>query len=324
MEHIGGVLQHCATLHSRIVTRRPELFGYREYSIARYPLGRGIIVFVGGGYPHRVQRRSIKLNGMLLAVALTAGCQASSHARFLPPKLDRSIEKFDFRDATWISDAGRVTLHNGHSNLPDIPDDEADPQTADITRGPVFADVNGDGAEDAAIELHQGGQGYTLAWYIWLWERGTAVQITEPFIDFSRCSGQVDSVTAVAGGFTVKEMFANPDNPCATGGVVPVTYTVAVRDGFVVQIKPTLGQVPCDPAYMTNPVTVAGPATPRAAASNRAPAIAVDQRYRHTYVGDYELPSSGWTKRWTDVLLDDGTHPPFCGYLHTNDIEFTN
>jgi hypothetical protein len=262
---------------------------------------------------------------LALAVFLLAalpGCAAPGHraphrARFL---VDKSIERYDFADATWESDAGRVTLHGGHGTVP-VADDS---QTAEIRRGPVFSDVNGDGAEDAAVELYEeGSQNYSGAWYVWLWQDGTAVQQQEPFIDFSRCSGQVDSVTAVAGGFQVKQEFANPDNPCSTGGVVPITYTISVRDGFLVQVAPVLGELPCDPAYLTVPVTVPKPVTPRAAEDDKAPALAHDHRYPHAYVGSYETPEAGEVKPWTNVLLDDGTNPPFCGYLHTSDVEFT-
>jgi hypothetical protein len=271
-----------------------------------------------------VRTRAAALTAALLLLAALPGCAAPRpgvphRARFLPARLDRSIERYDFANATWESDAGRVTLHGGHATLP-VADD---PETADITRGPVFSDVDGDGAEDAAIELHQGGQGYTMAWYVWLWRGGTAVQRAEPFIDFSRCSGQVDQVTAVPDGLQVEQEFANPDNPCATGGVVPITYTISLRNGFLVQVAPVLGQLPCDPAYLTRPVTVPGPVTPRAAADDQAPALARDHRYPRAYVGTYEEPGSGAVGAWTDVLLDDGTGRAFCGYLHTTDVRFT-
>jgi hypothetical protein len=274
-------------------------------------------------------RTATALLAALLAIVLTgvlAGCAAPHRARFLPARLDRGIERYDFANASWQSDAGRVTLHGGHATLPPADPTEPvyDPQTADITRGPVFSDIDGDGAEDAAIELHQGGQGYTIAWYVWLWRHGTAVQQTEPFVDFSRCSGQVDRVTAVPGGFRVEQRFADLDlNPCSIGGVVPITYTVAMRAGFLVQVAPVLGQLPCDPNYLTAPVTVPGPVTPRAAAGDRAPAITTAHRYPRAWIGEYELPSSHYDKPWMDVLLDDGTNPPFCGWLHTTDVQVT-
>jgi hypothetical protein len=47
----------------------------------------------------------------------------------------------------------------------------------------------------------------------------------------------------VPDGSQVRQEFAGPDNPCATGGVVPITYTISLRNGFLVQVAPVLGQL---------------------------------------------------------------------------------
>ncbi len=257
----------------------------------------------------------------LLMLPAVAGCAAPGEpgaphrARFLPARLDRGIERYDFANATWKSDAGKVTLHDGHLDL----STDGDPQSADLSAGPVYADVDGDGAEDAALALHTGGQGFTIAWYVWLWKDGTAVQLPDPFSDQSRCGGQVLGVTPAPGAFQVKELLFSQHSDCATAGTTPVTYQVAVRDGFVVEVAPVLGPVPiCDPQYFTVPVTLSGPVTPRAAADDRAPAIATDQRYQQA--SGYDTGGYGGTEPWVELLLDDGTHPPSCGWLHSTDV----
>lgn len=249
-----------------------------------------------------------RILAVLGAALLLTGC-AARPPRFVPAKpLDRGIEKFDFGNARWQTGAGAITLHGGHAPEPG----SIDGGTVDISSGPYFSDVDGDHDEDAAVELHSGGQGFTLAWYVWLWQDGTAKQLTTPFSDQPRCGGHVDSVKPVPGGFRVRERLFSPASSCAEGGTVPVTYTLGMRDGFLVQTAPTLGPVPiCNAAFYTMPVTLDGPVTPRAAASDEAPAIATDVRYERASAWGATSPEDGWVM----LLLDDGDHSPFCGYV---------
>lgn len=99
---------------------------------------------------------------------------------------------------------------------------------------PVYSDANADGLEDMAAPVTlTDGNGYFQHWYIWLATAdGTATQVAPPITATARCGDATESVTAVDGGFEVKELLREPiidDHlPCASPGTFAVTRSVAV------------------------------------------------------------------------------------------------
>ena len=108
----------------------------------------------------------------------------------------------------------------------------------------VYADADGDGFLDAAVELTViDGNGYEDLWYIVLWDKATrkAVQLDDPFARTVRCGDLVDTVKA-ARGFTVTEHRTEGDlATCADQPPDAITRTIGVRDGWLAELSPNKG-----------------------------------------------------------------------------------
>ena len=100
---------------------------------------------------------------------------------------------------------------------------------------PVYSDADGDGIEDLAIPIAQrDGNGYREHWHIWLATAdGGAEQVLTPIALTARCGDATSKVTAVKGGFQVKERLREPiiDDrvPCAKPGTFASTRDVGVE-----------------------------------------------------------------------------------------------
>lgn len=100
---------------------------------------------------------------------------------------------------------------------------------------PVYSDADGDGLEDMAVSIAQlDGNGYREHWHIWLATAdGGAEQVLIPIALTARCGDATSKVSAVKGGFQVKERLREPiiDDrvPCAKPGTFASTRSVGVE-----------------------------------------------------------------------------------------------
>lgn len=257
----------------------------------------------------------------LAGCLVVGGCADSDSAEpggsaASPIKLDQSIRQFDFGNTTWVVEHPDVQVH--------LTDGNGTRQYEDLTifyqlfGEPAYADVDGDGDEDAAVGItdNGGGNGANSIWYVWLWQDGTAKQLSaQPFAFHTRCSGRVDAVQPVPEGFEVLDAIWDGSTSCAAGKAKPFSYVISVRDGFLVQVKPRLAPLEmCHPARQTR----RGPAPPGLvgylAPDERAPRLA-PREYREVRFSE----SAGPEEEWTLVLLSTDDED-FCGWVRTSEI----
>lgn len=158
-----------------------------------------------------------------------------------------AIRAFDFANALWQDErnVSEVPLVDGTFT-------GEYGQVWTYTDEPVYADVDGDGYEDALAPLTQeDGQGLVTQWFLWRWDadaaagdtRGQAVQLLEPVAVMARCGSEVHEVAAGNGAFSVTESIRMADAPisCADSPTRERTRSVALEDGLLVQVDPVRG-----------------------------------------------------------------------------------
>jgi hypothetical protein len=226
------------------------------------------------------------------------------------------IRDFDFANAEWsmIRTSRPVRLGNGTASLPD------DAGQVRLGHSPVFADADGDGDLDAAVEVSlSSGNYFADTWYGWLWQDGRAVQVRRPIAFGGRCSDTVAGVTATQGGFRVDMKIKRAKDACASGGTVPVSYVVGVRDGLPVRVQPTIAPAEwCLPEEHTTELPPGTPAVPRLAPMPDAPVVpGATGTYAQIRLNSSKTDTDAAGHRWYLALLS-GTHgSPLCGWVQS-------
>ncbi len=265
---------------------------------------------------------------LLASVGGAAGCDAGSETP--PPPASQEIRSFAFDNAEWFDamSASTVKLTVG---LAKRASDSVAPGGVSwrMLGPPAYADVDADGDEDAAVGLHsRGGQMFSFAWYIWLWQDGRAVQLRRPIAQTSRCGGPIDSVTGTPQGFKVSMLIAEmgPDD-CAGGGSIPVAYVAGVRDGWPVRVAPDFGPLEtCNPHELTVPLSPPPALQLRTAPDDGAPPIGSPTRYEAVLATELAV-SPYLTKEqrgdWllvTAVLRERGAERRLCGWARADQL----
>jgi len=262
---------------------------------------------------------------------LAAGCSAE-RGRPSPAPPSQEIRATDFADAEWHDAVFGTTVRlvGGRAEVDLDPVFYPGGVSWRLLDAPAYTDIDGDGDEDAAVGLRSaGGQTAATSWYLWLWQDGRAVQVRRPAVSVSRCEGPIESVTAKPGAIGVRLLVAgSPRDTCASGGSVPVTFEVGLRDGWPVRTSPAFGPVEtCNPRDLTTELTPPGEVQLRVAGDPSAPAVADRTRYPAVLVDDlvvnpYRLPGRKPTD-WHLVLalLPADTGPrEVCGWAHVDEL----
>lgn len=141
-----------------------------------------------------------------------------------------TIRDVDFRELEWREAVNEMYI------VPSEGDEYFDTDVTEI----VYADVDGDGHEDAiaALEITDD-QWFEQIWYIWTWDSGTesAVQVESPVTRMARCGDTVRDVTALDGAFVITEALRYQNDPspdCASDGPIEITRHVTLEDGWPV------------------------------------------------------------------------------------------
>lgn len=255
---------------------------------------------------------------MLMAV----GCTDDEPRPVESTKLDQGIRTFDFRNAVWFEypdlesheDGGEVPLRNGEYQR-----GGSDPFR--LGYGPVFADADHDGDEDAVLALELGGQGVRLSWYLWVWQDDTAEQVRYPFLRYSRCDYAATEVRPVADGFEVQTAVPKPERVCAEGATIPVSYIIGVKDSYPVRLRPEKGAPQTCDRPGTVPARVNMPLSPRVAPEAAAPVIGTPRRYDEvTYLPHYRETSASGV--WYLGMFVAGQEK-ICGWARGTDMNIT-
>ncbi|MCK9896840.1 hypothetical protein [Frankia sp. AgB32] len=223
----------------------------------------------------------------------------------------------------WFDDATSATIRltNGRGErLADVVEGRI---TSTMTGPVVYADVDGDGDEDAAAGLHSVGEQLVAdSWSVWLWQDGRPLQVRRPIAVTSRCDKPIESVAAEPTGFRVRAFVAIRGDDCATGGSLPVTYVAAVRDGWPVRIEPTYGPIEtCDPRYLIHPVRPQGATVLRTSQDDRSPAVTATTRFSRLLVNWVDASpylEPGESTRWVLLLAEKKsgkTTRQWCGWV---------
>jgi hypothetical protein len=265
--------------------------------------------------------------GCALLVVVT-GCAAES--RIEPPRPpSREIRDFDIGAAEWydVLTGETVRLRGGLAKR-DL-DPTAMPGGASwrVLGPPAYADLDGDGDEDVAIGLHaDGGQMFSSAWYFWLWQDGSAVQVRRPIITTSRCDGIVESVVAKGAAVTVSVVLADGDDPCATSGSVPVTFDVGLRDGWPVRVAPEFGPVAtCNERDLTETVLEPGEVQLRTWPDDASPPIGMPVEPDYVLIDDIHVSPylEEYQSEWVLVfaaLNEDESTSRVCGWVRRDEV----
>lgn len=175
---------------------------------------------------------------------------------------------------------------------------------------PVYSDADGDGLEDMAVPIAQlDGNGYRQHWHIWLAKpSGGAEQVMIPIGLTARCGDATTKVTAIKGGFQVKERLREPiiDDrlPCSSPGTFKATRQVGVeRSGdtlALVNLKDRRGYggvCPTVPRTETGQVKVWGAIAP----SNASPLTIDGKRMYLIWTHAHPLTSGAEPMRLAQV-----------------------
>lgn len=166
-----------------------------------------------------------------------------------PDDTDQGIRAFDFKNASWLdySTIGgmpallKLKLKDGRfKGRVDDPVRKTETLTYVISGSPVFADVDDDGDEDAALALQSVDQGGQLSWYIWIWQDGAAQQLHYPFYRHSRCDAARTEVHPSESGFRVSTLLKGREDTCAHPPTKELHYSVGVLNSYPVRLHPAL------------------------------------------------------------------------------------
>ncbi|MEU9508566.1 hypothetical protein AB0D32_20090 [Micromonospora sp. NPDC048170] len=215
-------------------------------------------------------------------LAASTGCSPSSTSEQEADPIGQGIRSFDFGNAAWLDypislgeglnqfklDSGR---YRGKVYSRFGSNEEYRYELAGV---PVFADVDGDGDDDAAVALRSVGLVSHLSWYLWTWQDGSAYQLHYPFYRRLKCDAAQTTVEAAEGRFKVSTFLGGGSDACADPPTKREQYVVGVQDGYPVRVSPTRGAPDKDCSSVEMRAVVAtNPGAAKAAPEMAAPEV---------------------------------------------------
>ena len=225
-----------------------------------------------------------------LLLLVCTGCAAAPGGSSVPsptsstPSADLSgpkgIEHFDFANAAWFDAQSGTALKPGSNASPASGTPWWKVDAASQGNPTQYADLNGDGYEDAVAWLTTGkGTDYWHYAYIWLWDPATrsAHQLNYPLTDDKNCGNATKSL-AVSGSTISVTRLIRQNQTCTQQPTHEVTNTIALERGIPIRTSPVRASVmpclapssdPAKPSSLKNPLHL----TPAA----DAPVVGLDQ-----------------------------------------------
>lgn len=208
----------------------------------------------------------------------TAASSASSASADLSgPK---GIEHFDFANASWYDAQSGATLRPGSNSSPASGAAWWKVDAASQGNPTQYADLNGDGYEDAIAWLTTGkGTDYWHYAYVWLWDPSTptAHQLNYPITDDRNCGNSTKSLTVSGATITVTRLIRQSQT-CDQQPTHEATDTIALENGVPIRTSPIRASVlPClaPSSDAAKPSTLKDPL--RLLPTGDAPQIGLDQ-----------------------------------------------
>lgn len=151
-----------------------------------------------------------------------------------PPDEPPTIRDVDFAELEWTEWVNEVIL---------TPSEGAEGYQFEVGEEVHYADVNGDGHDDAMVSLGQTDERWVEEiWYIWAWDPDAEVayQAGGPVARGASCGDYVESVAAGEDHFIIEEHLwpQNADHDCASTPSIHVTRHVVVEDDWPVMVSP--------------------------------------------------------------------------------------
>ena len=232
--------------------------------------------------------------------------------------MDRSIVEYAFVGSEFDDGYfGPTTLISHQDAVNGNYDAGADRVPMVIAGDPAYGDFDGDNDLDAALEVAPMAGGATPVLYIWLWEDGEVVQVPYPAAWPSDCGDELDGFAVVDDHIRVDMTIG--DRCAVELDLETVSFTVAVEDGFPVQISPGYGAVSQCANHDHIPVLdEPEQATVHVAQSTDAPQIDASSYDRVEVLNmadPYGTPGTPW--RLVRLTAADGTVN--CGWTHWQD-----
>ncbi len=192
----------------------------------------------------------------------------------------KGIEHFDFANASWYDAQSSTTLKPGSNSSPASGAAWWKVDAASQGNPTQYADLNGDGYEDAIAWLTTGkGTDYWHYAYVWLWEPSTRTthQLTYPITDDRNCGNSTKSLTVSGATITVTRLIRQSQT-CDQQPTHEATDTIALENGVPIRTSPIRASVlPClaPSSDAAKPSTLKDPL--RLLPAGDAPQIGLDQ-----------------------------------------------
>lgn len=166
-----------------------------------------------------------------------SGSESASAPEAAEPEPEPAIQDVDFAQLEWTDWVNEVVL---------VPAEGIEGYTFEVREDIVYADVNGDGHQDALVALGQTEERwFEDIWYIWAWdpEAQQPYQASGPVARAADCGDRIESVSAAEGAFIIHEQLwpQGADVVCAQVPPVEITRHIVLEDGWETMVSPARG-----------------------------------------------------------------------------------
>ncbi|HIW62853.1 MAG TPA: hypothetical protein H9881_10390 [Candidatus Stackebrandtia excrementipullorum] len=191
-------------------------------------LAAGIGLAVAGGL--------IAVGGLLVGDGSGGG---SASAPLVMQPMDESIREFEFAGSEFDSGYSVTDLYTEDEAARGLP---YTPGVIEhfLVGEPQYGDFDGDNDLDVVHQVSAYAGSGLPSLYIWLWEDGEVVQVPYPAAHNEDCYDMIESFSVVDDLIRVE---TTSGGLCEASEPVVLTFTVAVEDGYPVQVDPGYGAV---------------------------------------------------------------------------------